>query len=52
VCRGDKNSIITIIIMEIKEDNFDIQNIIEKEKLKKEYLRRLRLVFGYIIKCK
>ena len=28
------------------EENFDIQHINEKEKLKKEYLRRLRLVLG------
>jgi hypothetical protein len=52
VCRGDKNSIITIIIMEIKEENFDIQHKIEKEKLKKEYLRRLRLVLGKELNAK
>ena len=34
------------------EESFDIQHKNEKEKLKKEYLRRLRLVFGYRIKCK
>jgi hypothetical protein len=28
------------------EENFDIQHKNEKEKLKKEYLRRLRLVLG------
>jgi hypothetical protein len=28
------------------EDSFDIQHKNEKEKLKKEYLRRLRLVLG------
>ena len=34
------------------EESFDIQHKNEKEKLKKEYLRRLRLVFGNRIKCK
>ena len=33
------------------EESFDIQHKNGKEKLKKEYLRRLRLVFGYRIKC-
>jgi hypothetical protein len=28
------------------EENFDVQHKNEKEKLKKEYLRRLRLVLG------
>jgi len=32
------------------EESFDIQHKQEKENLKKEYLRRLRLV--YRIKCK
>ena len=30
------------------EEGFDIQHKNEKEKLKKEYLRRLRLVLGQI----
>jgi hypothetical protein len=33
------------------EENFDIQHKNEKEKLKKEYLRR-QISFGYRIKCK
>jgi len=35
-----------IIIIIILEESFDIQHKNEKEKLKKEYLRRLRLVLG------
>ena len=34
------------------EENFDIQNKNEKEKLKKEYLRRLRLVSGAELSAK
>ena len=34
------------------EENFDIQNKNEKEKLKKEYLRRLRLVLGTELSAK
>ena len=33
------------------EEKFDIQHKNEKEELKKEYLRRLRISFGYRIKC-
>ena len=35
-----------------KEENFDIQHKNEKEKLKKEYLRRLRLVLGIELSAK
>jgi len=34
------------------EENFDIQHKNEKEKLKKEYLRRLRLIFGTELSAK
>jgi len=34
------------------EDSFDIQHKNEKEKLKKEYLRRLRLVLGTELSAK
>ena len=34
------------------EESFDIQHKNEKEKLKKEYLRRLRLVLSTELKCK
>ena len=34
------------------EENFDIQHKNEKEKLKKEYLRRLRLVLGTELSAK
>ena len=34
------------------EESFDIQHTNEKEKLKKEYLRRLRLVFGTELSAK
>jgi len=34
------------------EKNFDIQHKNEKEKLKKEYLRRLRLVLGTELSAK
>ena len=34
------------------EESFDIQHKNEKEKLKKEYLRRLRLVFGTELSAK
>ena len=35
-----------------KEEDFDIQHKNEKEKLKKEYLRRLRLVLGTELSAK
>ena len=38
--------IIILLIIIIIEESFDIQHKNEKEKLKKEYLRRLRLVLG------
>jgi len=34
------------------EESFDIQHKTEKEKLKKEYLRRLRLVLGTELSAK
>jgi hypothetical protein len=34
------------------EENFDIQHKNEKEKVKKEYLRRLRLVLGTELSAK
>ena len=34
------------------EDSFDIQHRNEKEKLKKEYLRRLRLILGTELSAK